>query len=94
MRRAIIYDTGLTSAAPDWQSLAWNDTAGKLQRTKLDPKAGATPLAVAGRTLVAEGGNGSIAVFPAPHQFFYPLDEAYNLKFVWHGRNYRDLVGD
>ena len=62
--------------------------------TKLDPKAAATPLAVAGRTLVAEGGNGSIAVFPAPHQFFYPLDEAYNLKFVWHGRNYGDLVGD
>jgi hypothetical protein len=92
--RAIIYDTGLTSAAPDWQWLAWNDTTGNLQRTKFDPKTAGTPLAVAGRTIVAEGGSGSIAVFPAPHQFFYPLDEAYNLKFVWHGKNYADLAGD
>src|SRR5687768_14035550 len=90
--RAIIYDTGLMSTAPDWKAFVWNDTAGNLQRTKVDPQAAAVPLAVAGRTLVAEGGNGSIAVFPPPHQFFYPLDEAYNLKFVWHGRNYRDLA--
>ena len=33
-------------------------------------------------------------MFPAPHQFFYPLDEAFNLKFVWHGRNYGELAGD
>jgi hypothetical protein len=92
--RAIIYDTGLTSPSPDWTSLAWNDTAGKLQRTKFDASAPSKQLAVAGRTLVAEGANGSIAVFPAPHQFFYPLDEAYNLRFVWHGRNYADQVAD
>jgi hypothetical protein len=89
--RAIIYDAGLTSAAPDWKSFAWTDTAGKLQRTALDLKAAANPLAVAGRTIVAEGGSGSIAMFPAPHQFFYPLDEAFNLKFVWHGANYREM---
>lgn len=86
--RAILYDTGLTSAAPAWRSLAWHDTTGQLQRAPLDPAAPAVNLAVAGRTLAAETPTGSLAVFPPPHQFFYPLDEAFNLQFLWHGRNY------
>lgn len=86
--RAIVYDAGLTSAAPSWQSLVWTDTAGQVQRAKFDPKTAATPVAVAGRTIVAESPRGSLAVFPAPHQFFYPQDEAFNLKFVWHGHDY------
>lgn len=91
--RAILYDTGMTSAAPDWRSLAWRDTAGELQRVPIDPSAVATPLAVAGRTLVAEGKTGSLAVFPPPHQYFFPLDEAFNLKFVWYGKSYNALAG-
>lgn len=90
--RAIVYDTGMTSAAPSWQSLAWTDTAGQVQRAKFDPAKEATPLAVAGRTIVAEGAGGSLAVFAAPHQFFYPQDEAFNLKFVWQGRGYGALT--
>ena len=92
--RAIIYDAGLASASPNWDSMAWNDARGKFQSVKLDAGALAGPLAVAGRTIVASGSAGSIAVFPAPHQFFYPQDEAYNLKFVWHGRDYGQRVGD
>ena len=92
--RAIVYDTGLASAQPDWRSVAWKDTTGTLQRVKLDPASTATPLAVGGRTIVAEGVAGSLAIFPAPHRFFYPQDEAFNLKFVWHGRDYGGLVGD
>jgi hypothetical protein len=90
--RAIIYDAGLESPAPGWASMAWNDTSGKLQSVKHADQAAAEPLAVAGRTIVASGSAGSLAVFPAPHQFFYPQDEAYNLKFVWHGRNYAERV--
>lgn len=41
---------------------------------------------------MSESENGTLAVFPAPHQYFYPLDEAFNLKFVWHGQNYRNLM--
>jgi hypothetical protein len=92
--RAIIYDAGLASAAPDWESMCWNDTDGHFQKTKLEARATAEPLAVAGRTIVATAQSGSLAVFPAPHQFFYPQDEAYNLKFVWHGRNYGERVPD
>ena len=60
----------------------------------LDPNFTAEPVAVQGRTIVAEGSNGSLALFPAPHRFFYPQDEAFNLKFVWHGRNYGGVVPD
>jgi hypothetical protein len=34
---------------------------------------------------VAESDGGAIAVFPPPHQYFYPLDSANNLGFVWYG---------
>lgn len=90
--RAIVYDTGLSSASPDWKNTVWKDTDGNIQKTPLNGSAPAEPLKVAGRTIVAEGENGSLAVFPAPHRYFYPLDEAFNLKFVWHGRNYANLV--
>jgi hypothetical protein len=90
--RAIIYDAGIASASPGWESMAWNDTGGKFRTAKLDPEA--ESLAVAGRTIVASGSAGALAVFPAPHQFFYPQDEAYNLKFVWRGRNYSQRVGE
>ncbi len=92
--RAIIYDAGLASASPNWDSMAWNDTGGTFQSVKLEAAAGAEALAVAGRTIVASGRAGSLAVFPAPHQFFYPQDEAYNLKFVWHGRNYGQRLSE
>lgn len=92
--RAIVYDTGLTSPKPDWKNTVWKDTSGNIQRVPLDADATATPLEVEGRTIVAEGAGGSLAVFPAPHRYFYPLDEAFNLKFVWHGKNYVDLLPD
>ena len=28
--------------------------------------------------------GGSVAVFPAPHQYFFPRDFTSNLGFVWH----------
>jgi hypothetical protein len=90
--RAIIYDAGLESPAPNWESMAWNDTSGNLRTVTYANQAGPETLAVAGRTIVASGEAGSLAVFPPPHQFFYPQDEAYNLQFVWHGWNYRGLA--
>lgn len=87
--RAIIYDAGLESPSPSWESMAWNDPSGKLQSAKYAQQIGGAPVAVAGRTIVASSSTGSLAAFPPPHQFFYPQDEAYNLQFVWHGWNYR-----
>jgi hypothetical protein len=90
--RAIIYDAGLESPAPNWESVAWHDPQGTFQKVTYAEQIGGAPVAVAGRTIVASNRAGSLALFPPPHQFFYPQDEAYNLQFVWHGWNYRQLV--
>lgn len=84
--RAIIYDAGLNSGgAPSWKNLAWLDASGALQRVPVDLNRVAGPVAVARRALVAEGATGAVAVFPLPHQYFYPLDFATNLGFAWYG---------
>lgn len=89
--RAILYDTGLSSMSPDWTCSAWLDPLGKLQRSKLDVNALAQPLGTKLRTVVAQGRNGSIAVFPAPHKYFYPLDFAENFQFNWFGSGYSKM---
>ena len=91
--KAIIYDAGLVSASKAWNEIFWSDTEGYLQSslaTQLDDPA--ENLAVKYRTIIGEGKDGSLAIFPPPHQYFYPLDNAYNLKYVWHGSDYRELV--
>ena len=90
--RAILYDAGIVSTNPDWPALAWRDPAGALQRTKVEPSRVFAPLHVSGRTVVAEARQGSVAVFPAPHQYFYPLDSADNLGFAWQGASGNALM--
>ncbi len=89
--RAILYDTGLSSATPDWTSWVWHEPLGGLKHLAVNTNSPAAPLAVKGRALVAEGKHGSIAVLPAPHQYFYPLDFANNYGFAWHGRDYSKM---
>ncbi|MET3112364.1 hypothetical protein AAKU52_000075 [Pedobacter sp. CG_S7] len=90
---AIIYDAGLTSAANDtWTQLLWADPENYLQAVKADVQAESQDVAVKYRTIIGETKGGSIAVFPPPHQYFYPLDNAYNLKFTWYGANYRQMA--
>ena len=70
---------------PAWKSFAWLDAEGKLQKAPAELNRVAEPLKVSRRTLVAESAGGAIAVFPPPHQYFYPLDFANNLGFAWYG---------
>ena len=90
--RAILYDTGLNSTAPDWNHMVWADALGKMQKTAVVSNTPAAPVAVKFRTMIAEGLNGSLAVFPAPHQYFYPLDFAGNFKFTWFGNGYSKMA--
>jgi hypothetical protein len=93
---AILYDAGLTAPTPDWKSIAWIDTNDRLQRVPATSEKTALPIAARHRAIVAEGDHGSVAVFPPPHQFLYPLDFADNFKLVWHGRGFQksgDLWG-
>jgi hypothetical protein len=89
---AILYDAGLISKTAAWEKIGWSDVDEQMK--SMDPTVDdkASNLQVKYRTIIGENSNGSLAVFPAPHQYFYPLDEAFNLKFVWAGNHYRDLV--
>jgi hypothetical protein len=84
----ILYAAGLSRPEPDWESVAWIDTRDRLQRVAATAPKGAATVAARHRAVVAEGGNGSVAVFPPPHQFLYPLDFADNFQLAWHGRGF------
>lgn len=91
---AILYDAGLISKKETWSNVAWSDVKGNLHREKAAKADSAKNLEVKYRTVIGENKGGSLAVFPAPHQYFYPLDEAFNLKFTWKGSNYLNLIPD
>lgn len=89
---AIIYDGGLVSKNPAFQHLAWASIEDQLQTSITGVQDSSRNLMVKYRTIIGENSQGSLAIFPAPHQYFYPLDEAFNLKFVWAGNNYRGMI--
>lgn len=89
---AILYDAGLVNKGVLWENVAWSDVNDQLQTTKIGTDKQARNLEVKYRTVIGENTNGSLAIFPAPHQYFYPLDEAFNLKFTWYGENYLNLA--
>lgn len=89
---AILYDAGLISETSAWDNIGWSDVYEKMHSIKSTVSDSARNLQVKYRTIVGENSEGSLAVFPAPHQYFYPLDEAFNLNFVWAGNNYRKMV--
>jgi hypothetical protein len=89
---AILYDAGLVSKTQAWQNISWSDVKSKLQTTRVEHQAAAINQEVKYRTIIGQGKHGSLALFPPPHQYFYPLDEAFNLKFTWYGQNYGNLM--
>lgn len=91
---AILYDAGLVGKKQPWDTVAWADVQDRMQYRETHPGDRATNLEVKYRTIIGQTASGSIAVFPAPHQYFYPLDEAFNLKFTWQGHHYLNLVPD
>jgi hypothetical protein len=90
--RAILYDAGLAAKDPSWKSTTWVDNNDVFCELPVDPERKAAPIAARYRTIAAQSDSGSVAVFPAPHQYFYPLDFADNFRFTWCGANYRNLV--
>jgi hypothetical protein len=88
---AILYDAGLV-AQEGWEKIGWSDVDEQVKSVNANLTDSAALLKVKYRTIIGENGQGSLAVFPAPHQYFYPLDEAFNLKFAWAGNHYRRLI--
>lgn len=89
---AYYYDAGWEMAAEADRTTGNNmgtrfgfyDTAGKLREvasTGFDPERVSEKVRY--RTLAAATSGGSIAVFPAPHQYFFPRDFTSNPGYVW-----------
>ena len=89
-RVAYVYDTGLVSPRPNWTSLVWTDDEGHRRRDRT-PRRISRSISVRHRALAAECAAGSIAVFPPPHQFFFPRDLTDNQSTVWYGRGDQSL---
>lgn len=87
---AILYDAGLITDKP-WKQISFANLKDKFVQAESVMET-STNMAVNYRTIIGQGEGGAIAIFPPPHQYFYPLDEAFNLKSVWHGTNYRNMV--
>lgn len=89
---AVIYDIGLTSRDTPWEKLFWADTEDYMRNVAVAKMDTVEMMAVKYRTIIGQGKEGNLAVFPAPHQYFYPLDNCYNLEHIWYGENYRNLL--
>jgi len=90
---AYYYDAGLEMSAPADRrpgnnmntEVAFHDTDGVLRRTTSNGlQAERVPVQARYRTLAVKAAGGSVAVFPAPHKYFFPRDFTSNLGFVWH----------
>ncbi|HWX23199.1 MAG TPA: hypothetical protein VN578_25125 [Candidatus Binatia bacterium] len=77
---AYIYDAVLDGK---FKTLAWKDLQDQFVR--VTPTGAAQPVAVRNRTIMSENENGTLAVFPAPHAFFFPRDYSINFKFAQAG---------
>jgi hypothetical protein len=100
---AFLYDTGLSMTAvtgmgpgiaPDPKvNLTYYDLKGDVQEIQPAYIFSITSLAVRHRTIATRaGGEGSIAVFPAPHRYFPPRDYTNNMGYVWHQAAPRSLA--
>lgn len=91
---AILYDAGLINKKNLWKKVAWSNVANSMEFAYPTTNTQSRALEVKYRAIIGENNSGSLAVFPAPHQYFYPLDEAFNLKFTWYGKNYLDKINE
>lgn len=87
-KTAFVFDLGLVGADAGWRRLAWTGVNGGPQSAAVDEMADSQPMAVRHRMIAVDGAAGSLAMFPPPHAFFYPLDWTNNTKNFWHGRGH------
>ena len=70
---AYLYDAGLVTTKPVWKTLAWSDTDNTMQQVTASLDQLNKAQAVKYRTIIGVSDKGSLAVFPPPHQYFYPV---------------------
>jgi hypothetical protein len=85
---AYLYDSGLVFREGRPQEVAWRDAGGAPRSEPGESFEGPRTLAVRGRAIAAQFAAGSLALFPPPHRYFYPLDFSDNLRNIWVGPGY------
>lgn len=88
---AIVYDAGLIDRKNGWKQVSYVNTSGAFKTAGVNGADSSVNQAVKYRAIAAGNAEGTLVVFPAPHQYFYPLDEAFNLRFTWYGNHYRNV---
>ena len=89
---AYFYDAGLsmtvdadTRAGGNMESrVSYYDTAGEFANQAFQCGPERQPETVRYRTIAAHTGTGSVAIFPAPHQYFFARDFTTNMGYVLH----------
>jgi len=84
------YDAGLRGfSTASMPQVRWLDTGGNPQSYQFGGAQHEGPVAVRAksRVLVAEGRNGSVAVFPPPTVFFHTREVDTNLGYVWYRKD-------
>jgi hypothetical protein len=80
---AYLYDAGLDGLSGQTAYVAPDaDTLGVAPLTRASLDAPRAPVAVRYRAVCAESEAGTLALFPAPHAYFFPRDLSTNLAFV------------
>ena len=87
---AYFYDAGLRLTAEADRLAGWNmqsevayfDLAGALRVERSEFER--TPVKARHRAIALRTARGSIAAFPAPHQYFFARDTTQNLGYPWH----------
>ena len=85
---AFLYDMGLICRDQLPTQMAWLDASSTFRQETAASFDDARSIPVSKRAICAEFQGGSIALFPLPHRYFYPLDFSDNLSNVWVGPDY------
>lgn len=84
------YEAGLKGMSVEQlPRVAWRDVKGEPQTTHVSDgeKNQQVILRARNRLAIAEGSEGSLAVFPPPHQFFFARELEVNLGYVWYRKD-------
>lgn len=84
---AFKYDAGLKSLPIEpSEQIAWRDVSGNWQNYKFGGRTGNKPVVVKSRNraIQAELQNGTIAIFPPPHSFYWARESEENLGYSWY----------
>jgi hypothetical protein len=87
---AYIYKAGLKGfAIKDDTRLVWRDTSQVWQRYEFGGGVNGQPVGLKARNRleILDAGAGSLAVFPAPHKFFFARENEVNLGYVYYRKD-------